>query len=169
MLPALSDAVGSRLAAQGGGEGSAPGCLQPSHPAGMRLPEERLPRLADTKGLAPPGGDLPWGGGCWSPVRAAGMRWQSELSRPSASLASGRSPGMLRPAAPPREVWGQSQPHRGPLNSPRATTPRSQSCPGKSSSPVDGESRAALAASRTYAEPRPEPQLNRSLGINQPE
>lgn len=182
MLPALSDAVDSRLAAQGSGEGSAPGCLRRSHPAGMwllsRCPEERLPCLAETKGWLLLGGDPRWCGGCRSPVRAAGMRWQSGLSCPSASLASGGSPGrrarrwILRPAAPPREghaCGGHSQPQPGPVNSPRATASRSQSHQARESSPMDGENRAALAASLTYAEPRPEPQLSRSLGINHPE
>lgn len=130
------------------------------------------------KGLAPAGGDPRWCGGCRSPVRAAGMRRQSGLSCPSASLASGGSPGrrarrwILRPAAPPREghaCGGHSQPQPGPVNSPRATASRSQSHQARESSPMDGESRAALAASLTYAEPRPEPQLSRSLGINHPE
>lgn len=72
---------------QGCGEGSAPGCPQRSHPAGMWLPRGKAALPPHTKGLAPPGRDPPWSGGCWSPVRAVGMRWQSELSCPSASLA----------------------------------------------------------------------------------
>lgn len=84
------------------------------------------------------------------------MRWQSELSCPSASLAMVQVPGEAGTALDPpassssprrTRVWGQSQPHGGAVNSPRATTSGSQRYRAKGSSPVDGESPAALAAS----------------------
>lgn len=155
--------------------------LQRSHPAGMWLPGGKAawPRLAETKGFAAPGGISRGVGAAGAPSERPGCGGRASRAVPQHPRLVPQHPRLVpgeagtaldAPAgstAPRRtRVWGQSQPHQGPVNSPRATILRSQSFQEKESSPMDGESRAA---SRTYAEPRPEPQLKRSSGINQPE
>lgn len=182
MLLALSDAVIPRSVPGEAGRALLPGglcCLEGSAACsahiqpGCGCPEEKLPGLASPrqKGFAPPGGICRGVGAAGAPSERPGCGGRASRAVPQHPwLVPGEAGTALDAPAgstAPRRTreWGQSQPHQGPVNSPRATILRSQSFQAKESGPMDGESRAA---SRTYAEPRPEPQLSRSLGINQP-